>query len=188
VRKKPAAVVRLKKLAEHPFDDDNFQSVIDSLRSESDRAAVIIAGSLLDDELAVLIRKVMRPLSAEDRQRLFGFDGPAGTFSSRILLAYALRLIDANDRQLLNIIREMRNACAHSRMPISFETQELRDVSVLLFTEELRGETDSKKLRALFIFTCALLLNILVGGKTEAKLAKVQAMVGRKFREKKTND
>lgn len=186
--KKPAAVVRLKKLSEQPFDDDNFKSVIDSLRSESDRAAVIIAGSLLDDELAALIRKVMRPLSAEDRQRLFSFDGPAGTFSSRILLAYALRLIDANDRKLLNIIREMRNACAHSRTPISFDTPELRDVTVLLLTEDQRGETDCKKLRALFIFVCALLLNILVGGKTEAKLAEVQAMVDRKFREKKADD
>lgn len=80
----------------------------------------------------------------------------------------------------------MRNACAHSRMPISFDTPELRDVSVLLFTEELRGETGSKKLRALFIFTCALLLNILVGGKTEGKRAAIQAMVERKFRTKKT--
>lgn len=62
--KKPVAIVRLKKLAEQPFDDDNFRGVIDSLRSESDRAAVIIAGSLLDHELTVLIRKVMRPLSS----------------------------------------------------------------------------------------------------------------------------
>lgn len=104
--KKSAALTRLKSLAEQPFDDDNYRSVMDSLKSESDRATVVIAGSLLDDELSSLIRKVMRPLNAEDAQRLFGFDGPAGTFSSRILLAYELRLIDANDRRLLNTIRE----------------------------------------------------------------------------------
>lgn len=56
---------------------------------------------------------------------------------------------------------------------------------VLLLPEEERDEDDSKKLRALFIFTCALLLNILANGKSEAMRSEVNALIERKFRKKK---
>jgi hypothetical protein len=179
--KKPAALAALRRLAVQPFTDDNFRAVLDSLKGESDRAAVIIAGSLLEDELGKLIGKVMRQLAADDRQRLFGFDGPVGTFSNRILLAYALRLIDSNDRRQLDLLREMRNACAHSRVPLTFETPELRDVARLMAPEEIRAGLEGVKLRATFILTCALLLMVLVSGKTPESQNMAHEIIDRKF-------
>jgi hypothetical protein len=185
--KKPAALLALKKLAAQPFTDENFRAVVDSLKNESDRAAVIIAGSLLEDELGNLISKVMRKLSTDDRQRLFGFDGPVGTFSNRILVAYALGLIDSNDRRQFDLLREMRNACAHSRIPLTFDTKELGDVTRLMVPEEMREGLQGAKLRATFILVCALLFVLLVTGKTVQGEQFARDIIDRKYCEADTS-
>jgi hypothetical protein len=176
-----AKLTALRRLAQQPFTDDNFRIIMDSLKSESDRAAIVIAGSLLEDELASRIRRSMRALSKDESASLFGFDGPVGTFSSRILTAYAFGLIDSRDRELLNIVRELRNACAHARVPLSFETPELREAARLMLPEDLRAEIDGTKLRACFLAVVSLLFVILTSGKSDFTHGRVSAVIDRVY-------
>jgi DNA-binding MltR family transcriptional regulator len=53
--------------------------------------------------------------------------GPLSTFASRIKLSYALNLIDDNVYKTLNIIRDIRNTCAHEFKMISFTDQFIKD-------------------------------------------------------------
>jgi len=42
-------------------------------------------------------------------------------------MAYAMGIIDKAYRKKIDLIREIRNACAHARFPLSMEKQVLRD-------------------------------------------------------------
>jgi hypothetical protein len=69
-----------------------------------------------------LLASVMRAdLNAKDRARLF-------EFSSRIIVAYALKIIGPITRADLDLIRLLRNEFAHSRMPFDFKTPPVRAV------------------------------------------------------------
>jgi DNA-binding MltR family transcriptional regulator len=48
-------------------------------------------------------------------------NGPLGSFYSRIAMGYALGIHDNNMRNDLNIVRNIRNAFAHSRKSIQFD-------------------------------------------------------------------
>jgi hypothetical protein len=67
-------------------------------------------------------------LTSDDRKRLFEGDGAVSTFSSKIILAYALKLIGRITKSDLDLIRFLRNEFAHSRMPFDFKTPEVRAV------------------------------------------------------------
>ncbi|AYG71004.1 MULTISPECIES: hypothetical protein [unclassified Rhizobium] len=181
MKKKPAALRELKKLSAIPFTDENYRAIVDSLKSESDRSMVVIAGSILEDELQSRIQRTLIQLDKEDSQRFFGFDGLAGTFSSKILMAYSLGLIDSHTRYLLDIVREVRNACAHSRMPVNFDTPELKNATVLLLPESLRKKSNRDQLRAQFLTVTSMLLTIIARGKSESEEAKVRSIIDRVF-------
>ena len=92
----------------------------------NDRATVLMSGSALETSLARLLASVMRDdLNSQDRNQLFEYEGAAGSFSSKIILAYALKLIGPVCRRDLDIIRQLRNEFAHSRMHFSFATPEV---------------------------------------------------------------
>ena len=57
--------------------------------------------------------------------RLLDFQGPLGTFSSRINLVYGLGLIREDQFEDLDTIRRIRNGFAHSHQPIGFSEQSL---------------------------------------------------------------
>lgn len=127
-----ATLKSLKLFAENGlWDTPNFGKV---LSEESDRGAVIILVSIIDDVLAAALERKMVPLNSDEKARLFGFDAPLGSFSARIKMAYALGVIDKDDRDDLNVMRAMRNACAHSRGGLSFDDEVLRHAMALLVT------------------------------------------------------
>jgi len=97
--------------------------------SESDRATVVLFGSFVEANLGRLLFKLMRDnLNSTDRKLMFEYNGVVGTFSSKIILAYALKLIGPKTRFDLDLIRFLRNEFAHSRMSFSFDTPEVRAV------------------------------------------------------------
>lgn len=81
--------------------------------SESERAAVIVGASKIDEILERLISKVLLPM-AEKEDELFGNEKPLGTFSSKINIAYRLGLIDLEMRRALHIYRKIRNDFSHN--------------------------------------------------------------------------
>jgi hypothetical protein len=105
---------------------------LEEIFGESDRASVILLVTLIDDTLVYLLLGEMRRLRRADYKNLFEGRGPLATFSTRIDICHALKLVDDQTRDALHIMREMRNACAHSRRKISFEDKCLQDLCLLL--------------------------------------------------------
>ena len=79
---------------------------------------------MVERSLGHLLRNNMR---AQGVKEIFEFNGPLGTFSAKSQVAYAFRLIGPKVRSDLNIIRHVRNQFTHSRRPIRFTTNEVRD-------------------------------------------------------------
>ena len=52
---------------------------------------------------------------------LFDYDGPLGTFASKILTAYGLGIFGSNTNHDLLLIRTIRNEFAHCQLPLRFD-------------------------------------------------------------------
>lgn len=82
------------------------------LRSETDRAAVILGASKLDILLYQILQKYMLPCSTSNDE-LFEGEGPLSPLSAKINLVYRLGIIDASCSRALHLIRRIRNDFAH---------------------------------------------------------------------------
>ena len=86
----------------------------------------MVAAAWLDDALEACIRAAFRPDQGM-ADELFRPDGPLGSFSARIKLAYLLDLIEPTARKDLDCIRRIRNDFAHGRGDLRFTTPSVRD-------------------------------------------------------------
>lgn len=129
----------------------------EELKSESDRACVILAAALLDSALETLLKSHLLPSSSASDPFFDHANAPLSTFSARIEMAYRLGLIDPYFAKALNLIRRIRNDFAHnisgcdfddtrvmSRMTELGRTVPLRDMKNLeqhdLYPRTQRGE------------------------------------------------
>jgi len=103
---------------------------------------------------------------------LVKYEGAVGTFASKIVVAYAFKLVGPITRADLDLVRFLRNEFAHSRMPIDFNTSEVRVVCdefklvdfvstglptpylSLASDAALKGAIDKKNAKTRFITTC----------------------------------
>lgn len=124
---------------------------------ESDRGAVLTAGSYLDERLGEIISAFL--IESRDAAELIdGFNAPLGTFSSRIKAAFAMGLIQKNEYEELNTIRKIRNEFGHSWKGVSFESQNIKDLCKNLpWLGPAELESSSNE-RVRFNFAVAILL------------------------------
>lgn len=104
----------------------DFKQFVDEFKSESDRAAVILAAAKLDLLLYQILQKVLKPAVGRADELLEG-DLPLGIFHSRILMCYRLGLIDDHFAKALNLIRKIRNSFAHEPSGASLDSGSHRD-------------------------------------------------------------
>ncbi len=109
---------KLRPLAEQIF------AFRQTLSPESDRGCAMMAGAFLDDRLKLLIEGSLIDEPTLKKQFL-SFNGPAGTFSSRIDYAYLTSLIPKSVHSDLHLIRKIRNEFGHRIEPIDFATPEI---------------------------------------------------------------
>jgi DNA-binding MltR family transcriptional regulator len=107
-----------------------FTAFLAVLNKESDRGAVLIAATMLEDLLGRSINSFLVPHDETERL-LEGFNAPLGTFSSRILAAYSLGILSENEYRECDRIRKIRNVFAHN-VHCSFEDQKVRDMCATL--------------------------------------------------------
>ncbi len=108
--------------------DEATLSYFRSLFKESDRGAVLISATRLEEKLELLHRTHITHQVADPKkvlEELFRPYAPLSSFSAKIQLAYAYGLIDAEDYADLNIIRKIRNDAAHTSVEFSFEPPEI---------------------------------------------------------------
>jgi hypothetical protein len=130
-------------------------------------------GAVLEDHLEEALLKKMVWLNADERGGLFGAEAPIATFSSKIRLAHALGLIDRPQKRAFDLVREMRNACAHSRCALSFESPELGDVALAVAeTSGLEAKTTAHVDHRTSLFLHCMYLVHIVKGKSPADAKK----------------
>ena len=93
----------------------------DQFHKESDRAAVILSASLLDEALTTLIRTFLIPCSSAKDVLFEEATSPLSNFSSKIDLAHRLGLISSKLSRDIHLIRKIRNSFAHDVFGCDFE-------------------------------------------------------------------
>ena len=98
---------------------------------DNHRGAAILLGTHLEGVLqfALINRLKISPKRSKD---VFGYDAPMGTFDRKVRVAHAIGMITDETRLTLDVIRSVRNAFAHSLIPISFNTPQVADACSLL--------------------------------------------------------
>lgn len=91
---------------------EEFEEFAREFKSESDRAAVILGASKLDQLLGMILERYLLPCPVSN-DHLFDANGPLGNFSSKIDFAYRLGLINSQYCKSIHLIRRIRNAFAH---------------------------------------------------------------------------
>lgn len=147
----------LKRLIKSRIENIDSKVIAGNLSRESDRAAMILAGGLIDDALLTVLTKVFQAANSEEANRLFNYNGPIGSFSNRIQVAQAIGKISRSEARRMTIIKEIRNTAAHAHLAIDFDTPEIKKSVASLFSIELHSAihgSPKKIVRNLFVFSC----------------------------------
>jgi mannitol operon repressor len=113
----------------HPHLSE-FERYLAMLRKESDRGAVLISCSMIDELLRRTIRAYMTGEGLAD-ELMNGGNAPVGSFYSRTKLAAALGLINGRIATECDTIRKIRNEFAHA-VECTFD-----DAKVVALTKKL---------------------------------------------------
>jgi hypothetical protein len=107
-----------RRIGPNPFEQIEY---------DSDRAAGIVAGSIAERRLEEALRSRMRRNQTAISQNLFRPSGALGPFSTKIDLAYLLRLLSHDAWKDLTNLKNVRNDFAHDLELDSFEAPSIKD-------------------------------------------------------------
>jgi hypothetical protein len=98
---------------------EDFARVARQVREESDRGCALILGAWLDELLRELLEAHL--VEGTATKALFAsFSSPLGPFSARIHACHSLGLIELQEWNCLDKLREIRNVAAHFDKKIGF--------------------------------------------------------------------
>ena len=105
----------MPKFVHGEITTEQFNKVVADIRGTADdRTCGILAGAFLDNLLFDLLEHALPESPVADRAALFAFNAPLGPFANKIQLAHFMGLITVGDVMTLNVIKDIRNLCAHS--------------------------------------------------------------------------
>jgi hypothetical protein len=170
VATQPAYLKILKDYArERHGNEEDLRSAVLDMKGESDRGAIILSATSIEDILEIEIANRMPSLKSDDQlqKKIFEGDGPISSFSRKIDMAYALGIIDKQYHGIINLIREVRNACAHARRPISLARPELQGVCKVIISDTINDLIDESPqvLREALVIKCMLIGHYIVSGE-----------------------
>jgi DNA-binding MltR family transcriptional regulator len=108
------------------YYDEDEKAVAESIAKQSDRAAAVIAGSIIEVRMKdAILSALKRNKDIEDF--FFQPSGPMGSFRVKVDLCYMLGLLSDDAYRDLSIIKDIRNAFAHRLDIRDFKTQSISD-------------------------------------------------------------
>jgi DNA-binding MltR family transcriptional regulator len=121
---------RLKKFAGQVPDEHATYLILRTLERvegdhSSDRTAAILGATIIENALRLALLACFRPEEKDHKGLFEGATGPLATFSSRIEIAYALRIFGPKTLSDLQCIKVIRNSFAHSLMTMDFTLVEI---------------------------------------------------------------
>lgn len=111
-----------------PERDDLWAELMDG----NDRSLIITLASLAESAVEALVGRNLPSLkecSEKEFNYAFRHEGPLGTFSACIDMAFYLELIDTGLRVQLHALRDMRNAAAHTKRKVTLDDSQLKNVA-----------------------------------------------------------
>lgn len=129
---KKAALKNVNALTNAEPMPEHFSEFLEQVRSEhNDRGAAILSAANTENSLRYALSR--RLVVAEDNhENMFGMDGPMATFNLKIRMATALKIFGSETETNLTLIRTIRNAFAHSTIPITFKTSAIIELCKFL--------------------------------------------------------
>ncbi|MGB6306438.1 MAG: hypothetical protein WBF89_01505 [Steroidobacteraceae bacterium] len=166
----PAYLRNLKEYSRAQFGTEyETEAVVGDLDDESDRTAILVAATAIEDALEQALMQRMPALATDNdaRVKVFGPEGTISTYSAKILIAYAIGILDRKARKEIDVVRHIRNACAHSRKSLSLQTPALADAIKGALGEDvvakLRDQEPATLRRAFICHIAALIYQVLSG-------------------------
>jgi mannitol operon repressor len=146
-----------KQLEERPKLRDDWESFINEFAYESDRASAVLGAAYLDE----LLEKLIASFLIDDKKAIDTLlsssnpYAPLGSFSTKIIMAYCLGLIDKIQFDDLNILKRIRNLFAHGIHGLDFQNEKIS--SEIKKPKTHRMMKVDKDLRGEFVATIAIL-------------------------------
>jgi DNA-binding MltR family transcriptional regulator len=109
-------------------EKEAFMAAFEDIDNSNDRAAAILAAAILEDHLAIALKKRFH----EDEKILnetFRSSGPLGSFSAKINMAFLVGLCSKATCKELHTIKDIRNEFAHKGLTMDFNSQRVRDLA-----------------------------------------------------------
>ncbi len=102
--------------------EKELEQVFADFKTESDRGCALIAGSFLENTIALAINAFIADFGDAFKKQLHeGSDAPLGTFASKIKMGRALGIFDEKVQTRFETVKNIRNAFAHALRPLDFE-------------------------------------------------------------------
>ncbi len=143
----------------------NFLNLRRELSKESDRGMTLYATSYLDKKLESLLQNKLIG-NKKHFKDLFSFNGPLGTFSSKIKLAFSIGLIDKDSMDDINVLRKIRNEFAHSDQNIDLDSEHIKK---LINKLKLNVTPEGASMKHIFINVVAGISGRIEGSLNTAK-------------------
>jgi DNA-binding MltR family transcriptional regulator len=125
----------LKALSRKPLSFNELFETLATFVSLPPQAEVLIGVSLIEDVLKqAILAKFPKQLSNTDLVSMFENEGPLSSIGARAALAFAMDVIDEKIRADIHCIKDIRNAFAHSRISLDFNTPEVAEACKTLTT------------------------------------------------------
>jgi hypothetical protein len=155
--------VSLKHFLKADFEDAEFYNALVEMTKDGDRGTAILGATFVESQLRELLILKMIKLNKHDKDYLFDGMAPLSHFSAKIRVGYAFGCFGPITRYDLDVLREIRNAFAHSKRVIRFDMPIVaKQVRKFKCIAEMR---DEKNPRNLFILaTKCLILHLSAKG------------------------
>jgi hypothetical protein len=105
----------------------------EQFKNETDRGAVLVTASLIENSLTNILKKYLTPSSSED-ELIDIPNAPLSTLSAKIKICERLGVISSRLARDLNLIRKIRNEFAHNIHGSSLESGRIKDLLTNLTT------------------------------------------------------
>lgn len=133
---------------DYPEVEDFFHDLVYTILSESDRAAIIIGAALIEKHLENFIQEILpegpKKFHHPKKNNQFKYPNIFSSFSSKIKLLYAFRLIPQLLYEKLWKLKDIRNDAAHLTRNIEFSSSSEKDRLQIVYN---LGPAMNKKIR-----------------------------------------
>ena len=144
----------------------DLRTILDKIiRERNPLAAAVTSAAFLDGILEAAILSKLKSHETKDKRELFGSTAPLHDFIPKVNLGCALSLYGPRCREDMKAIGDIRNAFAHSRTHLTFQTRQIVQITLRIsLTDRILGvETEqngmtprNRYMQAVRIYTMAL--------------------------------